>query len=217
VSADAEPTPERFWALARSSPWLWSTVEFERTTRGDRTLRAWVRQPDEVRVGDQINRADGPRAGYRWPRQSRPAVHAGLVTRRPSEWEVDYDGLFYQDYHWVAMLDPAELADGRDADAGVGVELDRIRLVEHHGRAAWQALAAPTVRYDPRCTCCALLDGEFDFDAQQWVPGSPSLVRLDRQTGVCVYVAHRGGSRAGVDLDVRVIAVDGPPPAEQVG
>ncbi|AYY14466.1 hypothetical protein EF847_18985 [Actinobacteria bacterium YIM 96077] len=45
--------PDTFRALARSSPWLWSSVAFTRTTvtrDGAERLRAWIKRPARMRV-----------------------------------------------------------------------------------------------------------------------------------------------------------------------
>ena len=47
------PSVDAFAALARSSPWRWSTLRFtEGRVRPDARdgLRAWLRRPDAVRV-----------------------------------------------------------------------------------------------------------------------------------------------------------------------
>jgi hypothetical protein len=46
------PSADTFVALARSSPWRWSTLRFTVRWPGDRTapLRAWLRRPDVLRV-----------------------------------------------------------------------------------------------------------------------------------------------------------------------
>jgi hypothetical protein len=58
---------------------------------------------------------------YPWPAEAAaPDLRPdGLVARRPRH--VSYDAPLYRDYSWVAMLDPAELGDGRapETDARV--------------------------------------------------------------------------------------------------
>lgn len=74
----------------------------------------------------------------------------GLVAERPVD--VDYDDPIWQDYTWVAMLDPVELSQ----DVAVGpVTADVLR-----GRPTWFAECRALDGYDPRCSCCALLPGE---------------------------------------------------------
>lgn len=177
-----EVSDERFRALARSSPWRWSSLRFVHTSRPargpfDAGVRAWLRRPDCLRVEDldgrliQTERASGPRTvglltphGQRELPLRRPSSVTpvfgtdGLVRERPSDWDVDYDDPMFQTYAWVAVLDPVELADGDDGRPGT--TLEGLRTVEHHGRVAWEAIVRPSSAYAPRCSCCALLSSE---------------------------------------------------------
>jgi hypothetical protein len=239
-----EVTEERFWALARSSPWRWSSLQFVRTRQPRRDqfgadVRAWLRRrPDALRVEDldghllQTEMGSAPRTvglltldggrdlPLRRPTSVIPVLGAdGLVRERPSDWDVDYDDPMFQDYAWVAMLDPVELADGDDGRPGT--TLEGLRAVEHHTREAWEALVRPTSSYAPRCSCCALLLSEAS-DRRLAGEGAPRtqhpsfdyadahLVRLDVGTGVCVYVEQLGGDRAGWTDEVRIEQVDEP-------
>ncbi len=222
-------TAERFRRLARSSPWRWRTLEFRWNFYDEAVRHAWIRRPGSLRVEDadgrlveasvapkpfpgaQYNSGNGwePMPG-RWPSQIEP-VYAddGLVDTVPYEIDVDYDRPFFENYHWVAMLNPIEFADpvhDHDTPAPLPVELRDLTIVEHHGRPAWQATAQPTPRYDPRCDCCPLLSGEFDHELAAWNPGPPSVVRLDEETGVCVRIECQGH----LALDVEIVAVDQP-------
>lgn len=139
------PSASDFAALARSSPWRWSTLSF--TARWPRDpwpaweLRAWLRRPDRLRVETVegaliqvvhesprqvgVATSDGDRytATRPWwtaPDAPPPLLRAdGLVTARPGRLAVEfsYDAPMYRDYFWVAMLDPVELADGYSPDA----------------------------------------------------------------------------------------------------
>lgn len=139
------PSASDVAALARSSPWRWSTLRFTARWPGDQwrteELRAWLRRPDRVRVETvdgalvQVVRESPRRAGVAtsdgdrytttlpwWtaPEVPRPELRAdGLVAFRPHRFisEVTYDAPMYRDYFWVAMLDPVELADGFSPDA----------------------------------------------------------------------------------------------------
>lgn len=217
-------------------------------------VRAWVRRPDALRVetldGALVRafRSDdlSGRSSLAWlqpaggrglpPPEPRGPLHPdapapaldedGLVARRPPETpELRYDDPMYQDYFWVAMLDPVELADGEgrlvgDPERGA-VRLDDVREAEHHGRAAWQALARPTASYDPRCSCCALLVSAASEAREAEALGRPvpgrdpdvrfaeaHRVRLDVGTGICVLTEELGGSRPGAGHDLRIEAVD---------
>lgn len=221
-------TSERFRRLARSSPYLWQTIEFRWLLEGDETRHAWIRRPGSLRVenGDGSVRtsvADRPFPGAkvnngrgwesmpgRWPSQVEPVYASdGLVASIPYEIDVDYSAPFLDNYHWVAMLNPLELADpvhNDDASSTVPVELSDLLEVEHHGRAAWQAVATPTTAYDPRCDCCSLLGGEVDHELREWTPSGSSVVRLDARTGVCVWIE----GESTTSLDVEILAVDHP-------
>ncbi|MFA9446929.1 hypothetical protein [Egicoccus sp. AB-alg6-2] len=240
-------TEERFRALARSSPWRWSSLQFVRTRRHGRDqfgadVRAWLRRPDALRVEDleghllhteigsvprtvALFTPDGGRELPLRPASSvAPALRPdGLVRRRPSDGDLDYDDPMFQDYAWVAMLDPVELADG---DGGrPGATLEHLRSVEHHGREAWEAIIRPTSAYAPRCSCCALLLSEVSERrlAEEGGPAvraqEPSfefadahLVRLDLESAVCVYLEQLGGDRSGWADDVCIEQMDEPMP-----
>jgi hypothetical protein len=175
------PSADSFAALARSSPWRWSTLRFTVRWPADvyrqESLRAWLRRPDVVRVetvdGEFRQVVREPRATaavlsfpptaethrtYPWPAEAAaPVLRAdGLVAVRPGG--VSYDAPMYRDYSWVAMLDPVELADGaapgRDA---APLRSGEVYEVEHAGRPAWEAVVEPLTPYGPRCGCCPLL------------------------------------------------------------
>ena len=174
------PSPEDFRALARSSPWRWSTLRFTARWSGpwvpSDPVRAWLRRPDRLRVetldGElvQVVRDDSaparavltaeggvpgpvPAAGTPSPR-FRPD---GLVAERPPIWELSADDPMFQTYTWVAMLDPLELADGDPDRDGPGVVVGEVSETGHGGRPAWQAVLSTTPAYEPRCSCCPLL------------------------------------------------------------
>jgi hypothetical protein len=222
----SRPSVEDFRALARSSPWRWSTLRFTVSWAldPDRTqpLRAWLRRPDRLRVetagGALVQVVHEP------PRAAAPGAAApdlrpdGLVARRPSSTWGSLDDPMYQSYFWVAMLDPAELADGRDDESGTdvpvpGLVVDEVVAVEHGGRPAWEAVVRTSPSYEPRCGCCSLLR-DRRIDELEW--GRPMLdgypdahrVRLDVGTGVCVRTEALGGSIAGQGHDLRIEAVD---------
>ncbi|MCZ4563932.1 hypothetical protein O4160_24115 [Rhodococcus sp. IEGM 1401] len=230
------PSVEQFRRLAQSSPWLWESVEFELLpTRHTLSVHAWIRRPGNMRVEDANGKlvervgAGIPYAGMgvqysngaprqlegRWPSDTTPTFDSdGLVSALPSiadSWLVDYDDPFYENYQWIAMLNPIEVTrSGHDHSSTETVtELSEVRAVEHHGRPAWQATVVTTDRYDARCECCALLSGHYDSETRHWVPGPPVTVRLDVQTGICVYVGPPVDQpTAEPDLDLTIIAVD---------
>src|SRR5690606_27668346 len=107
-------------------------------------------------------------------------------------------------YHWVAMLDPAELADGADPETRAPappLAVEALTEVEHAGRRAWEAVVVPTSSYEPRCGCCPLLRTrridllEYEDRPEEVLPSYPDAfrVRLDVQTGVCVRTEELGG------------------------
>lgn len=221
-----EPTPERFRALARSSPWRWSSVEFEWHTRPTDPIRhAWIRRPGDLRVEGPGEPAHLHTAGrisaadrLSWPAETTPDYDAdGLVAARPHDFDVNYDAPYFENSHWLAMLDPAELADTgveaadlddpAAADPLMPVGLTGLRLVGHHGRPTWEAIAMPGPAYDPRCNCCALLSGEPTSDNAPWIARAASVVRLDVRTGICVHLQHLD-EPAFLGLDVRILAVN---------
>ncbi|MDZ7910231.1 MAG: hypothetical protein U5O16_00035 [Rhodococcus sp. (in: high G+C Gram-positive bacteria)] len=129
------PSVEQFRRLAQSSPWRWTTVELEFVPpRHTDPVHAWIRRPGSLRVekaDGQIDElvlqatpfantmvvySDGesrhPEA--RWASDTTPEYDAdGLVSALPSEadsWLVDWDDPFYENYQWIAMLNPIEIA-----------------------------------------------------------------------------------------------------------
>lgn len=241
-----QPTPERFRALARSSPWRWSTLQFTLAFRGRRQwdpVRAWLRRYDALRIENldgvllhvvhqapatTVSVTDGVESVFlkARPNEVPPTYDAdGLVAHRPGRRAVEYDDPMWQTYHWVAMLDPVELTDGRDGAAGAVIQ--DVREVHHHGRRAWEAIATPTDAYDPRCSCCPLMLSEVS-DALEAQAGGPTVrtfdpafdfapahrLRLDVETGVLVYGEQIGGTRSGESHEVVIEAVDEPMPDE---
>ena len=214
-------------------------------------MRAWLRRPSFLRVealdGEPLLlHVDRPDQSEGWlssvdgglaPLSAvNPAVEDarpddrlvvggdGLVLHRPFEAH-QADDPMYVNYHWVAMLDPVELADAawHERPEDLPVFLDAVREVDHHGRPAWEALLHPTDAYDPRCSCCALLFSA-ESEARDAEAGAPTVsgrepglryadahrVRLDVGTGVCVLTEEIGGSRAGYGHEVVIEAVDQP-------
>jgi hypothetical protein len=222
------PSPDAFAALARSSPWRWSTLRFTVRWPGDPwktgAVRAWLRRPDLLRV----ETADGElQQVVREPRREpvpEPALRPdGLVAERRRSWDHGLDDPMHQDYHWVAMLDPVELADGSDPASGAlvpALDVDSVAEVEHGGRPALAALVRPTAAYEPRCGCCPLLrtrtvdQAEFGAGDRHLLDAYPDAfrVRLDVATGVCVLTEALGGDLSGRGHDLRIEAVDEPMP-----
>jgi hypothetical protein len=238
------PSADAFAALARSSPWRWSTLRFTVRWPGDRFrddhVRAWLRRPDLLRVESvdgellQVVRESPQQIGVLppdgartetppWPSTgSEPALHPdGLVAERPGG--LSYDAPMYQNYAWVAMLDPVEFADGRDHESGEPdgppLLVEEVTEVRHGGRRAWEAVVRTELSYEPRCSCCALLRSR-EIDVLESAAGGVNLVlpeypdafrvRLDVGTGVCVLIESIGGPDPGAGHDLRIEAVDEP-------
>lgn len=153
----------------------------------------------------------------------------GLVAQR-LDYIHDYDAPMYQNYHWVAMLDPRELTDGADPDAAApderepdGTRVEAVRVVDHYGRPAWEAVLTPSAFYAPRCSCCPLLNCAGAAD-EYLRPDEPRqaggyatrfLARLDVTTGICVRTEELDGPHLGAGHEVRIEAMDSPIPARR--
>ncbi len=203
-------------------------------------VRAWVARPDALRVESPdgallVAKNEPPRPGSRAllttgggrvlpdpppAAETTPVCDEdGLVAERPGE--ARYDDPMFQSYHWVAMLDSVELADGVDPRLPPGARVDppvlfeEIAEVDHCGRLAWQARCRPSATYWPRCSCCPLLPSP-QSDALEGQLGMPAVfvfaeahrLRLDVQTGVCVYSQELGGTRDGWGHEMKIEAVD---------
>lgn len=253
-----QPTPELFRGLARSSPWRWRALTFDLHRRPLHGPEHSVHAVVERGVGVQVWLADGERhaqpatrspvgwygnGGGRHPVSEPPFAWElpvelgpdGFVRRRPPCPGTSDDPM-WQDYQFVAMLDPVELADGSPRDPGPGWDPDAVRppaLDVHRvdesvrqGRRTWWAEVTPRVEYSPRCSCCPLLFGEVSdaLVAQEGGPTAVSrnpgltyptryLVALDAATGVCVHVEHLDGESVGRGFSVHITAVDPSTPA----
>lgn len=244
-------TPDSWRRLARSSPWRWRALSFDLRRRPlhgpEHEVRATVVRPGRIVV-------TSPTGGVDDRLETRPGAEVVGGMRRgasqppPYAWEVaaelDADGLMrrrdrwgtaddpmWQDYQFVAMLDPVELADASlppDDAAWVGgderppaLDLHRLDDTLRQGRPTWWAEVSPRDGYDPRCSCCPLLWGRVSEDVEAAVGGAvmrerrgdlhyPSryLVALDVATGVCVHVEHLDGTFAGRGFSLDVLAVD---------
>ncbi len=237
------PDADAFAALARSSPWRWTTLRFTVSWPADpwRTgeVRAWLRRPDSLRVESldgALLRAERTRpptvrlygigGGSTRPmagasQTATPGLRPdGLVAERPHDPSLTYDDPMHENYHWVAMLDPVELADGdqRTGERAPALGFESIRAVEHAGRPAWEAVVVPEETYEPRCGCCPLLRTravdllEYQDSPADVLAVYPDAyrVRLDVQTGVCVLTEELGGASPGKGHDVGIEAVDEP-------
>jgi hypothetical protein len=244
------PTPEMFRGLARSSPWRWRALSFvlhRRPLHGPdhvvhgRLVRAvglevrlatgerhWVHaQSGSAGPPSPPGRSGRSRPAWAWDVPVEVDAH-GFVVRRPPE-PVGEDPM-WQDYQFVSMLDPVELADGASRgavsrwrpDAVPPPALDVVLLdtTTRLGRETWEAEVSPREEYDPRCACCPLLFGRVSAAleaAEGGRPPDPSgtshstayRVALDVRTGVCVEVEHLDGDLVGRGFSLEVLGVDG--------
>ncbi|HKX67362.1 MAG TPA: hypothetical protein VJN29_09080, partial [Intrasporangium sp.] len=126
------PSADDFRALARSSPWLFTTLHFTHRPTDPRRVgpaEAWLQRPGLLRVEDEngahvvtgvpymrrrlATEGTSPEWSVSPPDEHEPTRRPdGLVAARPAGLEVDYDDPMWQSYVWVAMLDPVELATG---------------------------------------------------------------------------------------------------------
>ena len=220
-----DPTADSFRALARSSPWRWTRLHLRHRSaivpaRFGGWVEAWLARPDGVRLVDAHDRPVSNSLGDQRPggeptgpwRPSAPSYRQdGLVDTRP---DLDEEGLFWQSYSWIAMLDPVELSHH------VAVEGVREDVVA--GRPAWRADLRALPGYEPRCggNCCELLYSEAglmaDFHDPAEVPGAwrgrvyPDHydVALDLQTSVVVRCLPVGGDPGAPRLENDILEAD---------
>ena len=216
-----DPTPERLRRLARSAPYRWRALVLEGTW-GPRMdpVRVRVERPDRVRVehldgtvlhegrsgslgNGAVLTSDGHYQPYH-PQPARPELDEdGLVVTPRQPWDEGPEVPMWQDYRFVAVLDPYELSHG--------VDVLGVRAVEHGGRPAWEALLRPTPDYEPRCACCPLMR-TLETDLAEGFDPLPSYaeahrIRLDLATGVCVQAREIGGPADGQGHDLVLMQV----------
>jgi hypothetical protein len=221
------PNADDFRALARSSPWRWTTLHFTRHS-GSGTVEAWIRRPGELVVrqpGGQEEYVSGVpyasstihstlREAAGLPEPPGPSFRPdGLVAQRPKGWAFEHGDPMWQNYTWTAMLDPDELSHH--------VSLDDVRSEVRDGRETWAARLRPVDGYQPRCGCCPLLWSEISVRdeyageperlvafAAQGYPDAHD-VALDLQTGVVVALAPVGGGPDhGFTLEIHEVDAD---------
>ena len=126
----------------------------------------------------------------------------------------------YQDYRWVAMLDPVELADGLDRDDRRAVDaliVDDVAEVDHGGRPAWEAVVRTThvlraalrvlpAAADPRGRPARVRGLRREHVLSVY----PDAFRVRLDVGHRRLRRHRGDRRAhaGPGHDLRIEAVD---------
>ena len=213
------PTAVDFRALARSSPWRFTTVHFThrqqqegRGTPGGEPVEAWldrrigrvtVRSADGVEIAEGVpygaavslvGQGEGePECTVATLRPPVPVRRAdGLVAQRPEGWHYDHGDLMWRNYQWTAMLDPAELS--------YGVDVADVTTTTLRGRLTWSATCRPLLSegedwengYDPRCGCCPLLDSAASR-IPEYGPEDPTLIGGDLPTVYCVHLDVQTG------------------------
>ncbi len=220
------PIEADFFALARSSPKAWSSLCF--TIRYDTVapIRAWIVRPDRLRVESHIGellRREHPDSRPEQPRALPPRVRRGRWSTGPYAARADDTVPVYQDYRWVALLEPLELADSwRDPDDPHAGEppltVHEVTRHSHHGRSALRAIVSTRPSYTPRCPCCPLLPSADALVADGWSPEAAAeadaptrfLVVLDEGTGVCVGITALDGREVGTGFDAAIEEVNEP-------
>lgn len=225
-------TEDTFRALTRSSPWRFRSLHFTRRSDQTGSLEGWLERPGRLRVRyadgrEQVEEGvpygggvriklldDGTSRSEQLPDPSpvppTPVFRAdGLVRTRPfTPW--DWADPMVENYHFVSMLDPVELASG--------TELADLVETVRDGRSTWWATVRPLEGYEPRCGCCSLLRSRA-VDLVEWesrperVPPAADyprayVVGLDVATGVVVSLGPVGGrlERHGVEITVHASA-----------
>lgn len=229
------PCAVDFRALARSSPWRFTTVHFSHQGRRgagpetDGIVEAWLDRRAHrvtVRLTRGVEVAEGAPYGVSGidtavasHRRLAPTLRPdGLVAERPRDWHLYYGDPMWRDYQWTAMLDPAELSHG--------VQIDDVTATTLRGRPTWSATCRPLMGegedwdggYDPRCGCCPLLDSaasrlpEYGPDDARLYTGDLAttyLVQLDVQTAIATQIDAMDGW-GGTVLSNEIHVVDGP-------
>jgi hypothetical protein len=229
-----QPTVETFHALARSSPWRWTTLHFRHRSAYPGEAEAWVRRPGELLVRRPTGELEyvsgvpystsplmvtaspeGEGTVELRPEPEPPVFRPdGLVATRPDAWYLEHSDPMWGNYSWTAMLDPEELSHH--------VEVSGLREVEVAGRPAWRADLRAQLGYLPRCggNCCDLIYSEAGLRADFPDPDDvPERMRgrtypdhydvaLDVQTGVVVRCLPVGGADGASWLENDILGVD---------
>ncbi|PYI68424.1 hypothetical protein CVV68_06335 [Arthrobacter livingstonensis] len=167
-------------------------------------MNCWVRRPGALRVETldgallasttKINESKDSVfiSGNRKPWLLRPSLvnpvkdADGFVVRRP---EALYGEPAYGSGRFASALDPVELAGERpvplEAPFANVAEITDVAMVEHHGRAAVDAILTPNPSYKPLFPAAPLL-----------YPGR-TAVRIDLETAVCVASQSLDGDSSG--------------------
>jgi len=218
----------RFRALARSAPWLSTSLKFEidipeeysqpqRNLTGSVTVK--IRQREAIAVhnesGELVFQKEtfsaqrsrdylaATSASWKLPSTLLTPVYTSdqLILRRPEI--AGFDGLLPLDY-WATVLDPVEIAGTEPAALDLAFDhptyIHELSDIVHEGR---QAIAA-------------VLSAGYSYQASQanfrLVPADTrTLVVLDLSTGVCLLRQVLSGASSALsapDLRLRILAQD---------
>lgn len=208
-------------ALARSSPWLWSSVRLvyreSAWGRHEEPMRVWVRRPGAIRVESMsgacvLASLDSPGSTSTTfqvetdgdvsdaePEQPVATFRADGLALTRDTW-VTYDTVPYWTYRFSGVLDPRELADGVDDERVVvpGSAISSVERLEVHGREVWQGEYVPNPFMDARCGCCPLLLGSASVAAENRNAGA-ELTSGPDATRFLVQLDRATGICLGVD------------------
>lgn len=191
---DVQISEDSFRALARSSPWRWTSLHFTRHANAathDRRVEAWVRRPgvlhlrrDGGRVETERDRLGQgfavvsagagaePEIVHCWPQDVDPVLRPdGLVAERPAEFaerKGEFRNIRYGDVMHESYLWVAMLDP---VELSAGTTVDDLAVEEHHGREVWRATMTAVPGYEPTCGCCAILWSQIsDADELEGYP-----------------------------------------------
>lgn len=225
-SAPESAARRRFRALARSAPWLSTSLQFqvqvpEHYAKPDEGLEgqltAILRQREAIAVrsaeGQLVYQkekftADRSRgyvaatnSSWKLPASLTSPVYTSdhLILRRPQI--SGFNGLLPLE-HWEPMLDPVELAGTEPAAHDLAFDhptyIHELAEITHGNRPALAAVLTAGHNYQPALASCPLVPA-----------GTRTLVVLDLATGVClsrrVLSAH-AGMPVAPELSLQVLA-----------
>src|SRR5690606_2419622 len=203
-----QPAPDsaarrRFRALARSAPWLSTSLQFriqvpEPYAKSDEGLEGELTAILRQREAISVRSADGQlvyqkekftadrshgyvaatNSSWKLPASLTSPVYTSdqLILRRPQI--SGFNGLLPLE-HWEAMLDPVELAGtepaSHDLAFGHPTYIHELAEITHDDRPALAAVLSAGHNYQPTVASCPLVPH-----------GTRTLVVLDRATGLCV-------------------------------
>lgn len=217
----------RFRALARSAPWLSTSLKFEidipeeysqpqRNLTGSVTVK--IRQREAIAVhnesGELVFQKEtfsaqrsrdylaATSASWKLPSTLLTPVYTSdqLILRRPEI--AGFDGLLPLDY-WATVLDPVEIAGTEPAALDLAFDhptyIHELREISYEGRSAVAAVLSAGHTYQPTLANFVLVPAE-----------TRTLLILDQNTGVVLLRQVLTGSEAQVapDLKLRILAQD---------